>query len=325
MVITSEEANEPPEQPSCHWSIRGDPSSPSQQRQQAGSINPPTIPPPVAGSSQRYVGRSDQLSADSAIANEKQIPTSNVEQDTVSINSSSNSSTCKQGSSQTSTICDFAPNSTNSYACQPSTVADYLGSDLKNGLCSQDAEDRLVSNGPNRLETQGGVSVVEVLLRQVSNSLTLVSDEWRILMRWFTFMFAPPRYHTVYFRPPQKLLSYGLPDAIKALVCGIEIIPCEIGSMFSFVCVFASCFLHKLQQQLQITPDACNHRERKPKESKLMKVLICAWSQTGTREMSLDCDNYLFSIASSWRFYSPKLTSLLPGPSHCHGFVLWYT
>jgi|SRR5690606_27687537 len=303
MVITSEEANEPPEQPPCHWSISGDPSNPTQQHQQAGSISPPTIPPPLAGSNQRYVGRSDQLSADSAITDEKQIVT-NTEQDTDSISSSNNSSTCKQGSSQTSTICDFAPNSTNSYACQPSTVAEYLGSDLKNGLCSQDAKDRLVSNGPNRLETQGGVSVIEVLLRQVSNSLTLVSDKWRILMRWFTFLFAPPRHHPVCFRPPQKLLPYGLLDAINALVCGFENVLCEIGSIFFFVYFFASCFLHKLQQQLQITPDACNHRERKPKESKLMKVLICAWSQIGIREMSLTVITIFFSTASALRFHS---------------------
>lgn len=282
MVITSDEANEPPEQPSSHWPIRGDPSTSQQQHQhqQAGSINLPTIPPPVAGSTPRYVGRSNQLSADSAITDEKTNANANdnTSKDTDSI-SSSNSSTCKQGSSQTSTICDFTPNSQNSYACSPRTVAEYLGSDLKNGLNSADAKDRLVSNGPNRLETSGGVSVMEVLLRQVSNSLTLVSDERRILMRRFAFLFVHSLHRTVSVRLSCKLLLLDLLGAINALVLDLGIVLDGKGLLFPFICPFASCFLHKLQQRMQTTPDACDHRERKPKESKLMKVLICAWSQ----------------------------------------------
>ncbi|KAF8462718.1 hypothetical protein BDZ91DRAFT_328052 [Kalaharituber pfeilii] len=55
----------------------------------------------------------------------------------------------------------------------PLEVARYLGVDLEDGLSTQDAKARLARDGPNKLEGDEGVGVWRVLVRQVSNSLTL--------------------------------------------------------------------------------------------------------------------------------------------------------
>jgi hypothetical protein len=44
------------------------------------------------------------------------------------------------------------------------------------GLSTIDAEKRLEIHGPNKIDGSGQVSLWEVLLRQVSNSLTIVSS-----------------------------------------------------------------------------------------------------------------------------------------------------
>ena len=54
-------------------------------------------------------------------------------------------------------------------------IARYLGVNIGHGLSSQDAQARLARDGPNKLEGDEGVGVWRVLVRQVSNSLTLVS------------------------------------------------------------------------------------------------------------------------------------------------------
>lgn len=54
-------------------------------------------------------------------------------------------------------------------------VASYHGVKLEDGLPAQDAQARLARDGPNKLEGDEGVGVWRVLVRQVSNSLTLVS------------------------------------------------------------------------------------------------------------------------------------------------------
>ncbi|RPB21176.1 hypothetical protein L211DRAFT_750474, partial [Terfezia boudieri ATCC MYA-4762] len=56
----------------------------------------------------------------------------------------------------------------------PLEVARYLGVNLGHGLSSQDAQARLARDGPNKLEGDEGVGVWRVLVRQISNSLTLV-------------------------------------------------------------------------------------------------------------------------------------------------------
>ncbi|CAG8975453.1 hypothetical protein HYALB_00004767 [Hymenoscyphus albidus] len=53
-------------------------------------------------------------------------------------------------------------------------VAAFLEVDTKNGLSTDEAEKRLQIHGPNSLEGAGQVSIWEILLRQVSNSLTIV-------------------------------------------------------------------------------------------------------------------------------------------------------
>jgi Na+-exporting ATPase len=45
---------------------------------------------------------------------------------------------------------------------------------FRNGLGGDEAATRLAANGPNRLKDGKKVSVFEILLRQVSNSLTFV-------------------------------------------------------------------------------------------------------------------------------------------------------
>ena len=57
----------------------------------------------------------------------------------------------------------------------PLEVARYLGVNIDHGLPSQDAQARLARDGPNKLEGDEGVGVWRVLVRQISNSLTLVS------------------------------------------------------------------------------------------------------------------------------------------------------
>lgn len=53
-------------------------------------------------------------------------------------------------------------------------VAQALGVNPQNGLTDVEAESRLRENGPNKVEGAEGVSLWKILLRQVSNSLTLV-------------------------------------------------------------------------------------------------------------------------------------------------------
>lgn len=60
------------------------------------------------------------------------------------------------------------------HAATPEAVSSLFKVDLKAGLTSQEAEERLARDGPNKLTSDKGVTWWSVLLRQVSNSLTLV-------------------------------------------------------------------------------------------------------------------------------------------------------
>ncbi|KMU88396.1 sodium transport ATPase 1 [Coccidioides immitis H538.4] len=56
----------------------------------------------------------------------------------------------------------------------PSQIASILGVDLENGLSSAQAASRLQQDGLNKVKSAEGISLWKILLRQVSNSLTLV-------------------------------------------------------------------------------------------------------------------------------------------------------
>jgi Na+-exporting ATPase len=53
-------------------------------------------------------------------------------------------------------------------------VAQRLGVDISNGLHPDEAQSRLEKYGPNKVKGAEGLSLWAILLRQVSNSLTLV-------------------------------------------------------------------------------------------------------------------------------------------------------
>lgn len=56
----------------------------------------------------------------------------------------------------------------------PNIVRLLINIRLRNGLSSTEAASRLERDGPNTVREMEGVSVWGILLRQVSNSLTLV-------------------------------------------------------------------------------------------------------------------------------------------------------
>lgn len=60
------------------------------------------------------------------------------------------------------------------HAATPEAISSLLKVDLKAGLTSQDAKERLERDGLNKLTSDDGVTWWSVLVRQVSNSLTLV-------------------------------------------------------------------------------------------------------------------------------------------------------
>ncbi|KAJ5644539.1 ATPase P-type K/Mg/Cd/Cu/Zn/Na/Ca/Na/H-transporter [Penicillium longicatenatum] len=62
----------------------------------------------------------------------------------------------------------------NAHVLEPSHIASFLDTDLQNGLSSSEALLRLERDGPNAVQEVTGISVWGILLRQVSNSLTIV-------------------------------------------------------------------------------------------------------------------------------------------------------
>jgi magnesium-transporting ATPase (P-type) len=61
------------------------------------------------------------------------------------------------------------------YSLPPEEIARHLSTDLDNGISQLEATHRHALQGPNSLETTGGVSIWKVFLHQVANALTLVS------------------------------------------------------------------------------------------------------------------------------------------------------
>lgn len=66
----------------------------------------------------------------------------------------------------------FAPESAHTFPA--SDICAFLNTDIKDGLSNIEATNRLQKDGPNKVEGAKGVSLWTILLRQVSNSLTLV-------------------------------------------------------------------------------------------------------------------------------------------------------
>ncbi|KAK7529361.1 hypothetical protein IWX46DRAFT_433952 [Phyllosticta citricarpa] len=64
-----------------------------------------------------------------------------------------------------------------SHTVPAAIVAQVLGVDPKHGLARAEAASRLHRDGPNKVEGTKGLSMWKILLRQVSNSLTLVRAE----------------------------------------------------------------------------------------------------------------------------------------------------
>jgi len=62
----------------------------------------------------------------------------------------------------------------NAHTVDPKTIAAVLNVNVEQGLSSHAANERLVTDGPNQLTSDGGLRWYSVLGRQVSNSLTLV-------------------------------------------------------------------------------------------------------------------------------------------------------
>lgn len=92
----------------------------------------------------------------------------------------------------------------------PLEVARYLGVSLEHGLPPQDAQARLARDGPNKLEGDEGVGVWRVLVRQVSNSLTLVSGKKKKNFVYSSFFLFLLLFCFIVFAgfPERRLLQY---------------------------------------------------------------------------------------------------------------------
>ncbi|RDW74407.1 putative potassium/sodium P-type ATPase [Aspergillus mulundensis] len=67
------------------------------------------------------------------------------------------------------------PNPTDhAHIITPSSLSAILDVDLQHGLSNEEASSRLARDGPNRVREMEGLSAWKILLRQVSNSLTLI-------------------------------------------------------------------------------------------------------------------------------------------------------
>ncbi|KAH8776558.1 hypothetical protein F5883DRAFT_249146 [Diaporthe sp. PMI_573] len=73
---------------------------------------------------------------------------------------------------KTPSIAEFSADSAHVFGA--SQICGFLNTDIKNGLTGAEAAARLQQNGPNKVEGAKGISLWTILLRQVSNSLTLV-------------------------------------------------------------------------------------------------------------------------------------------------------
>lgn len=69
---------------------------------------------------------------------------------------------------------DWDGDAKSAHATDVNLIARKFNVDLRHGLDGKEAAARLARDGPNKLESAGGISAWKILLRQVSNSLTIV-------------------------------------------------------------------------------------------------------------------------------------------------------
>ncbi|KAL4753094.1 hypothetical protein BDW72DRAFT_44613 [Aspergillus terricola var. indicus] len=69
---------------------------------------------------------------------------------------------------------DLPASTDHAHIISPSSLSTILKVDLQHGLSNEEASFRLARDGPNRVREMDGLSVWKILLRQVSNSLTLI-------------------------------------------------------------------------------------------------------------------------------------------------------
>jgi len=112
---------------------------------------------------------------------EKPLPVSVLQDDDTAANSVIDIGS-KDGSLTTLSAWDGNPDT--AHVSDGTVVAAHLGVNSQHGLSSPEAVSRLERDGPNKIDGSGKVSIGEVLLRQVSNSLTIVGSKilWR---HWF--------------------------------------------------------------------------------------------------------------------------------------------
>ncbi|KAG4411263.1 hypothetical protein IFR04_015610 [Cadophora malorum] len=102
---------------------------------------------------------------------EKPLPISVLQDDDTAANSVIDIGS-KDGSLTTLSAWDGNPDT--AHVSDGTVVAAHLGVNPQHGLSSPEAVSRLERDGPNKIDGSGKVSIGEVLLRQVSNSLTIV-------------------------------------------------------------------------------------------------------------------------------------------------------
>jgi len=102
---------------------------------------------------------------------EKPLPVSVLQDDDTAANSVIDIGS-KDGSLTTLSAWDGNPDT--AHVSDGTVVAAHLGVNSQHGLSSPEAVSRLERDGPNKIDGSGKVSIGEVLLRQVSNSLTIV-------------------------------------------------------------------------------------------------------------------------------------------------------
>ncbi|KAF8247934.1 hypothetical protein K440DRAFT_627872 [Wilcoxina mikolae CBS 423.85] len=106
---------------------------------------------------------------------------------------SSNSSTIAVDASYGGTVIDVSLDGydgKNPHTVEASAVAAVLGVTLASGLKTADAKQKLHQEGPNKLTGDEGITWYGVLLRQVSNSLTLVGDPVALFTTILSIVFA---------------------------------------------------------------------------------------------------------------------------------------
>lgn len=143
--------------------------------------------------------------------NEYSSPTAATSYQDVTSPSSTNSSfTAVDQDAETLIEISGAYNGMNPHTIEADAVAIGLDVNLVNGLSTSDAKERLRMEGPNTLTTDAGITWYGVLLRQISNSLTLVGDPVNLLfLSSFCFEFPNAR-RGKWHRLLSPLLSYTL-------------------------------------------------------------------------------------------------------------------